>query len=411
MLRILLSIVTLSAAFLTGFQNDLKPTVILISIDGYRADYFDRYPSPTIQMLAKGGVRAKWMTPAFPTLTFPNHYTIVTGLDPQSHGITSNTIYDRDSQRTFAISKREEVTDSRWWLGEPIWVTAEKQGQKAGTLFWVGCEAAIEGVRPSYFQKFNDEVPATERVDTVLKWLDLPVDQRPTFLTVYFSDVDHAGHSSGPDSTDVRDAIDKVDAAIARLVDGLKTRSLFDSVNIIIVSDHGMASVDVRQAVVIDEFFTPAQVEKVAWASTLVNIYARPGMEERIYEQLKSKLPFAIKVYRRKDVPQRFHYSHGKRIGDVVVIADEGWLAVSREKPRVPTGPDGKVLLKGFHGYDNRLESMRAAFIGYGPALKHATVVEDFNNRDVYNILAKILKLTPAKNEGGSKGMSLVLGQ
>src|SRR5678815_3694487 len=178
MLRILLSIVTLSAAFLTGFQNDLKPTVILISIDGYRADYFDRYPSPTIQMLAKGGVRAKWMTPAFPTLTFPNHYTIATGLDPQSNGIVGNTIYDRESQRTFATNKREEVTDSRWWLGEPIWVTAEKQGQKAGTLFWVGCEAEIEGVRPSYFQKFNDEIPATERVNTMLKWLDLPVEQR-----------------------------------------------------------------------------------------------------------------------------------------------------------------------------------------------------------------------------------------
>src|SRR5678816_4122548 len=212
-------------------------------------------------MLAKGGVRAKWMTPAFPTLTFPNHYTIVTGLDPQSNGIVGNTIYERDAQRTFAISKREEVTDSRWWLGEPIWVTAEKQGQKAGTLFWVGCEAEIEGVRPSYFQKFNDEIPATERVNTMLKWLDLPVEQRPTFLTVYFSDVDHAGHSSGPDSADVREAIDKVDAAIARIVDGLKARGLFDSVNIIIVSDHGMAAVDVRQAVVIDEFFTPAQVE------------------------------------------------------------------------------------------------------------------------------------------------------
>ena len=177
--------------------KDLKATVILISIDGFRADYLDKYPAPTLGLLARQGVRAKWMTPTFPTLTFPNHYSIATGLYPDNNGIVGNNIYAPEFNKTFTMSKREEVQNGRWWLGEPIWVTAEKQGQRAAAYFFPGTEAEIAGKRLSYWKAYDEKIPNFERVDTALSWLDLPIDKRPTMIILYFSDVDSAGHDGG----------------------------------------------------------------------------------------------------------------------------------------------------------------------------------------------------------------------
>ena len=212
--------------------NDLKPTVILISVDGFRADYLDKYPAPTLSLLAKRGVRARWMTPAFPSLTFPNHYTIATGLYPDNHGIVGNNIYDPEFKQIFTMAKREEVQNGRWWLGEPIWVTSEKQGQRAAAFFFPGTEAEIGGKRPSYWKVYDEKIPNFERVDKVLSWLDLLRQERPTMITMYFSDIDQEGHESGPDSEGVRRAIAQVDEALGRLVAGLKSRRVFDRVNL-----------------------------------------------------------------------------------------------------------------------------------------------------------------------------------
>ena len=391
-------------------DKDLRPTVILVSIDGFHPDYLNRYPAPTLSMLASHGVRAKWMTPVYPTLTFPNHYSIATGLYPDKHGIVGNNIYDPEFKQTFALSKREEVQNGRWWLGEPIWVTAEKQGRQAAAFFFPGTEAEIGGKRPSRWKTYDGKIPNSERVDTVLSWLDLPGPERPALILTYFGDVDSAGHESGPNSDGVRQAVAETDRALTRLVEGLKSRKIFERVNIIIVSDHGMTRIDPSQIVMLDDYFDHKQAETVIWNGCSVNIFPKPGMEQAIYSSLKSKAPPQVTVYRRQEAPARFHYGGSARIGDIVVMADEGWTIVSRERYRAPArAANGEVIYRGAHGYDNRLESMRAIFIANGPAFKQSQVIEPFECVDVYNMMAEILGLKPASNDGGYTAARAVL--
>lgn len=377
----------------------LRPTVILISLDGFRADYWGKYPAPTLSLLAKRGVRAQWMIPSFPSLTFPNHYAIATGLYPDHNGIVANTIYAPEFNETFSMSKKEEVQNGRWWLGEPIWVTAERQGQRAGAFFFPGTEAEIGGKRPSIWKPFDDQLPNFERVDTVLSWLDLPLAERPTMITLYFSDVDHAGHEAGPDSDNVRQAIAKVDQSLSRLIAGLKARRIFNQVNLIVVSDHGMAAVDRQQMVVLDDYFDSSQVQAIAWNSAMVHLFPKPGLEEAIYSSLKSKAPH-VAVYRKQEIPARFHYGTSPRIGEIVVLADEGWSITSRARARPPAQTAATARYGGMHGFDNQLASMRALFVAQGPAFKRRQVVAPFANIDVYNVMANILKLKPARNDG-----------
>ena len=393
-----------------GRDTDLKPTVILVSIDGFHPDYLNRYPAPTLNMLARQGVRAKWMKPVYPTLTFPNHYSIATGLYPENHGIVGNNIYDPEFKETFSLSKREETQNGRWWLGEPIWVTAEKQGQLAAAFFFPGTEAEIGGKRPSHWKAYDGKIPTSERVDTILSWLDLPGPERPTLILTYVGDIDTAGHESGPNSDGVRQAVAEVDRGLTRLVDGLKSRRLFERINIIIVSDHGMARIDPSRVVMLDDYFDSKQAEAVIWNGCSVNIFPKPGMEQAIYSSLKSKAPPKVTVYQRQDVPARFHYGRSARIGDIVVMADEGWTIFSRERFRAPArAANGEVIYRGTHGYDNHLESMRAIFIAHGPAFKQSQVVEPFESVDVYNVTAEILGLKPANNDGGHAAAKAVL--
>jgi predicted AlkP superfamily pyrophosphatase or phosphodiesterase len=391
----------------SGPNQDLKPTVILISIDGFHPAYLEKYPTTTLSLLAKEGVRARWMKPIYPTMTFTNHYSIATGLYADEHGIVNNSIYDPAFKQTFSMRKREELLNGRWWLGEPIWVTAEKQGQRAAAYFFPGSEVEIGGQRPSYWKAYDDHVPNDERVDGVLSWLDLPGAKRPTLILTYFSDVDSAGHDSGPDSEGVRQAVGKVDQALTRLVEGLKRRKIFERVNIIIVSDHGMAQVDSRKIVFLDDYFDTKQAENVVWYAGPINIFARPGMEQELYSTLKTKAPPQIKVYLKKDMPADFHYSKSNRIGDIVVMAEDGWVIQNRATYRPPEAGGGDF--RGTHGFDHRLESMRSIFIARGPAFKQSKIVEPFENVDVYQIMTRVLGLKPAKNSGNQATASAVL--
>ena len=282
--------------------KDFRPTVILISLDGFRGDYLEKYEPPNLRSLAREGVQAKWMIPAFPSKTFPNHYTIATGLYPQNHGIVENNVFDKGFNAMFTMSKREEVQNGRWWLGEPIWITAEKQGQKSAPYFWPGSEAEIAGTRPTYWKPYDGKVPNDERVDTILSWLDLPLSERPTFLGLYFSDVDNAGHDFSPEAIETRDAVLKVDKELGRLIDGLKARGLFEQVNLIIVSDHGMAPQDPNNAIILDELFDSNLADRIIWTSEIVSIFPKEGKEDAIYKALKAKIPPQAKVYRKAEV-------------------------------------------------------------------------------------------------------------
>ena len=371
--------------------DDLKPTVILISIDGFRYDYLDKYAPPNLQNLAATGVRAAALLPSFPTLTFPNHYTMVTGLYPAHHGIVANEFYDPGFDATF-VYKDPAAMEGRWWGGEPIWVTADKQGQKTASMFWVGAAAPIAGVRPDYWEPFDAKVSPAQRVDRILGWLDLPGAQRPTFLALYFDQVDHEGHDAGPDSPQVRHAVAEVDAAIGRLLDGLRQRGIENRVNLVVVSDHGMAATPPKQAIFIDDYIDLGRVRVVS-GGQFFTLWPADGEKTDVIVTRLKKVPHAH-VYRREKVPSRWHYTGNARIAPIMLLADEGWTITEHEYAK------SHELKQGGHGYDNNLRSMQATFIAHGPAFKSGTTLPAFSNVDVYELMAYLLRLKPARNDG-----------
>ncbi|MDZ7362397.1 MAG: ectonucleotide pyrophosphatase/phosphodiesterase [candidate division KSB1 bacterium] len=384
-------------------SHDLKPTVILISLDGFRWDYLDRFEAPVMQRLAHEGVRAKAMIPVFPTKTFPNHYSIVTGLYPAHHGIVANTMYDPEFDARFRLSDREAVRDSRWWGGEPLWVTAEKHQQRSGILFWPGSEAAIMGIRPAYWKVYDNDFPNAARVDTVLSWLDLPAGRRPTFLTLYFSEIDDAGHRHDPISPEVGEAVRRLDSIVGRLVDGLEARGIFERVNLIILSDHGMAAVKPGQVIFLDDYLDLEKVRVVDWNPVLA-VRPRTMSEDEIYQALAKAHPH-LQVYRKAELPERLRYSQHRRIAPIIGIADEGWK-ISR---RGNQNPAEDFRVTGEHGYDNQLASMHAIFIARGPAFKTGAVVPPFQNIHLYHLICAILNLPPAPNDGNLDSVRVML--
>jgi predicted AlkP superfamily pyrophosphatase or phosphodiesterase len=385
--------------------KDLEPTVILVSLDGFRADYLEKYKPSTLLEIARKGVRAKFLIPVFPTKTFPNHYSIATGLYPEHHGIVENNIYDFGV--VFTIGNRQEVQNGRWWLGEPIWVTAEKQGKRTAAFFFPGTEAQIKGIRPAFWREYDAKIPYEERVKTILSWLDLPKKERPQLLILYFDEPDTSGHECGPDSECVANAIKRVDEQIKNLIEGLKARKIFDKVNLIIVSDHGMATVKSENAVFLDSYFDLNLAERILWTGEIVQIFPKEGQRDFIAEKLKD-----IKnanCWKKEEIPERFHYRVSPRIAPIVCSAQEGWYLISRERYEERKKSPNFGAIRGAHGYDNQLESMRAIFIAYGKAFKKKKVVEPFVNIDIYNIIARVLKLSAAENEGNPKTVRRVL--
>lgn len=388
--------------------KDLKPTVILISMDGFRYDYIDKFSPPTISRLAKDGVRAKSMIASFPTKTFPNHYTIATGLYPQNHGIVENNVYDFGS--TLSMSKFDEVTNPRWWWGEPIWVTAEKQGQHSASYFFVGTGTEIADHLPSYWRHYNGRVPPEMRVDKLLSWLDQPVHERPTMLTLYFSDTDDVGHEFGPDAEETKYAAWNVDRYIERLMNGLRARKIDKKVNVILVSDHGMAAVDQRNAIIMDDLFDTDDkkiADPILTTGEIWQIFPKPDKESYIIDRLKN-IKHAT-CWRKNDIPARLNYSKGRRIAPIVCSSDEGWFMTTNKRYDEQKKSSDFAQTRGAHGYDNRYQSMGATFVAYGPAFKKGYVAEPFSNVEVYNLMCKILGLTPAKNDGDLNRVKIML--
>jgi predicted AlkP superfamily pyrophosphatase or phosphodiesterase len=384
-------------------------SILLISIDGFRADYFELHQPPTINRLATEGTRAKWMLPAYPTKTFPIHYTIVTGLYPDNHGMIENNMWDPKTNAVFGLNRREEVENPSWWGGEPIWNTAQKQGLIAGAFFWPGTETAIGGMQPKFWRPYQDDTPHKERVDTVLGWLDLPVGERPRMMTLYFSDVDSAGHRNGPDAPQTREALMRVDRSIKRLMDGIADRGLLNSVNIILTSDHGMAPYKMRDVIVLDELFDQRDAHRVFWVSEFTQIFPKRGREKAILNALKKNLPKSANVYGRGRFPARFKFGNNERIAPIVVVPNEGTILTTRQRYNAAEKDGNLDQVRGGHGYDNELVSMRAMFVGYGPAFKNGFVAEPFEAVDVYELMCTILGIKPAKNDGKFERISAVL--
>ncbi|MDE2156448.1 MAG: alkaline phosphatase family protein [Xanthomonadaceae bacterium] len=368
--------------------------LLLISIDGFRADYLDRGISPTLRMLADDGVRAQAMEPAFPSLTFPNHYTLVTGEYPDHHGIVDNAMFD-PRLGTFRLDLRQAVADGRWWSeAEPIWVTADKQGLQTATMFWPGSEARIHGYRPDHWLPYNGKMPYDARVDTVLHWLDLPGRQRPDFLSLYFEGVDTAGHHHGPDSPELNEAIRQVDAALARLVAGLRQRGLYDKINLIVLADHGMAATPPAQRIVLDQLIDTRHARVVS-TGAIAGIIPAAGHAAELEAALLR--PHAhMTCWKKSRIPARLHYGHNPRVPPLVCSAQVGWLITSR---RIAMLHHDRPI-HGEHGYDNAAPQMRALFLAHGPAFRRHAVVPEFPNVDVYPLMAHLLDIKPQPNDG-----------
>jgi predicted AlkP superfamily pyrophosphatase or phosphodiesterase len=377
--------------------RDLSPTVILISFDGWRWDYDTKAPAPNLRSLMARGVRAESLIPSFPSKTFPNHYTIVTGLYPGHHGIVANVIHDPQTGRTFRMTDPREMRDPMWWGGEPIWVTAERQGRPTAAMFWVGSEAPIGGVQPRYWKAYDQRYPANARVDQVLQWLDLPEAERPTLMTLYFEDTDTAGHADGPESAAVREAIRRADGYLGRLLRGLERRGLAEAVNVVVVSDHGMAAVDASRMVVLDDYISLADVRVVDINPTL-GLFPQAGREDAVYRALSKAHP-RLSVYRKTETPERWRYRDHPRIPPIVGVVDEGWQIALRSTVADVIAGRARPS-RGQHGYDPMLLSMRGIFVAAGPGFKRGVTVPALENVHLYNALARVLRLAPVENDG-----------
>lgn len=368
--------------------------LLLISIDGFRASYFELGQTPNLERLAGDGVRAQWMTPSYPSLTFPNHYTLVTGLRPDHHGVIHNSMSDAAIGK-FKVADRDAVGDTRWWSGgEPIWIGAQKAGLRSATLFWPGSEAPIHGLRPNRWRPFDAKVDENARVDEVLGWLGEPASTRPHVATLYFDALDHEGHDHGPNSPEAREAMVRIDAAIGRLLDGLAARDQLEHVNLIVVSDHGMAEVVPGHRIAVEDMVTPEQAV-VTSVGQSIGIAPNPGFEAQVERRLLGAHA-QYDCWRKSELPARWHYGTHPRVPPIVCQMHEGWDAIEGEKLRGAT----QVQTRGSHGFDPALPSMRAIFLARGPAFKRGATIPAFDNVDVYPLLARLIGIRPAKNDG-----------
>ncbi|KAF9975889.1 hypothetical protein BGZ73_000287 [Actinomortierella ambigua] len=351
--------------------HDYDPTVIVLSFDGLRADYLQRGLTPALSSIGQRGVKAAYMEPSFPTLTFPNHWTLATGLYPDHHGIVANMFYDPDLDDDFNYRVPRYSWDPKWWNGEPIWETAIQQDQKSAVIAWPGGEA-MRKIRPTYHVRHQREMTVSSKLNTVLEWLDLPRDERPQVITVYISEVDTVGHNHGPDAKRLNQALQVVDAALGTFLAGLRERSLEDVVNLIAVSDHGMAYVNQDKAIFYDDYIDPREL--IAEESMLPHLAIRtkdPIKTDEFYETLKraqAQHHLNFKVYRREELPAEFNYGSNRRIAPVVVVADPGYVMTRREMG---------VPILGVHGWDNSMPEMRSIFLAQGPGFPNATITSD----------------------------------
>ncbi|MHB1327073.1 MAG: alkaline phosphatase family protein [Gemmatimonadales bacterium] len=376
--------------------------VLLIALDGFHSNDLERPGVVRLRKLAAQGVRGEALIPVFPTKTFPNLFTLATGLYPEHHGIVGSVMIDARLGRFTAADTAVNRKPEWWSAAEPIWITAERQGRRAATMFWVGSEIAYRGRRPSYWRDFDLRVTERQRVQQVLTWLDLPTSERPVLITLYLNGVDVAGHRYGPDHPAVDSAAAALDAAIGVLLDGLAERGLTGRTDLVVVSDHGMTAISPDRVIYLDDYVALAPSEIVD-LEPVTTLDPAPGRRKAVYQALQRAHPH-LTVYRREDMPQRFRFRNHPRISPLIAMADPGWTIGTRE--RWKTRP---VTNRGNHGYDNLLPSMAGIFIGVGPSFREGAVVPSFQSVHIYELMARLLAVHPARNDGHRDSVAAVL--
>jgi len=377
----LVSVITLEA--------QTQPYVILISFDGFRWDYVNRGITPNFDIIKEVGVSANSLRPCFPSKTFPNHISIVTGMYPEHHGIISNNFKDYFTGEKFLMSDTIQSQNEKWYKGEAFWETAERQGIITASYFWPGSDISVPYRRPTYFYKYEHSKPYNERVDGVIEWLQLPYEKRPHFITSYFDATDTYGHKYGPDSPEVNQAIAQLDSILGYFFQKLKDIKMFDSTNIIVVSDHGMTQVSIEQTVNVEEILDGYEYESGDNGPFMLIKPTDDDLED-IYKTLKENESH-YKVYKKEDVPEFYHYSNNPLISKLVIIAENGWgVETTKSIENLK-----KYGTKGSHGYDNYWLDMNGIFYAIGPSFKIDYRVGTLQNIDIYPLLCKIYNLVP----------------
>jgi predicted AlkP superfamily pyrophosphatase or phosphodiesterase len=402
---------------LSNGTHTFRPTTILISLDGFRADFLNRGLTPALSAFIASGISPRYMLPSFPSVTFPNHFTLVTGLYPESNGVVGNTFWDPALMKEFHYTDPARSMQPEWWTAEPLWVTAENQGVRTAIHMWPGSEAHIPDVEPTYVDKFNNSEVLTRKVERLLDWLDLPGDddtssgetteRRPQLIAAYVPNVDADGHKYGPNSTEIRGTIADVDSMITLLTEGLYKRNLTEIVNIVIVSDHGMATTSTSRMIQLDDIVDLSLIDHLdGWPLRGLRLKNPERDVPLMYEQLlaESEKSSGFDVYTLDTMPERYHFTNNARIAPLWIVPWTGWAVVERKNFDIAEAQTiGKAFHPiGLHGYDYEHPLMRAIFVARGPAFPHApnSRVPVFQNIDVYNIVCDSLGITPHPNNG-----------
>lgn len=373
-----------------------RPYVVLVSFDGFRPDYLERFDTPAFDRLATRGLRAAGLISVFPSLTFPGHYSIATGLHPEAHGIVANRFYDPVLDDEFDYREREDAQDGGWWGGEPIWVTAELQGLVAAAFFFPGTDADIGGVRPSHWRPYDGSVPNAARVEQVLDWLALPEEARPHLVTLYFSLVDSAGHDLGPASADMRRSVEASDRLLGRLVAGIDALPHAARVALVVVSDHGMAVPVPERLTVLPELAGLAGARLVPVGPALSVHVGAAARGRALRDELNAQLTHA-RAYLREETPAHLHARGNPRFGDILVLPEGlGFVGFGGFVERVR-----RLLRPGMHGWDPHLPEMHGILLAAGPGIAAGVALPAVRAIDVYPLIARLLDLTPHPDVAG----------
>ncbi|REL24788.1 alkaline phosphatase family protein [Rhodohalobacter sp. SW132] len=367
--------------------------VLLISFDGFMNEYLDRNETPNFDRFISGGVMAEHMIPVFPTKTFPNHYSVATGLYVENHGIISNSFPDDSLGGRFSYGPPEDSpNDERWWGGEPIWTTVELQGKTSATMFWPGSEASIHGIQPTRWKDYDGSVENIARIDTVMTWLDPAGEVNADFATLYFSDVDSRGHSYGPNSPEVDEAVVEADRLLGYLVEKIEEAGLTDHINILITSDHGMAELSDDKIIFLDEMIDMNDIRVIDWTPVAM-LQPDDGKKDEIYQTLKENEE-NYRVYKKEELPREYHFSNHYRIPEIIMIADVSYTITSR------SFYENRGIVAGTHGYDHQAPEMATIFYASGPDIKTGETIAPFQSVHLYELMAHLLNMEPAENDG-----------
>ncbi|HOW39483.1 MAG TPA: ectonucleotide pyrophosphatase/phosphodiesterase [Bacteroidales bacterium] len=386
------------AGFVRSDKKEPKNYVLLVSFDAFRYDYPVIYNTPNMNILAKDGIKADRMISSFPTNTFPNHYSIATGLYPDHHGLINNSFPAPDLGMFYRMGDRQAVENPAFYGGEPMWVTAQKQGLRAASFFWVGSEAPVGGMHPTYWKKYDESTGYGERIDTVMKWFTYSEERRPRLVTLYFDEPDATSHSFGPESEETKEVVESLDSLVGVIRGKIALLPFADRVNLIVLSDHGMASVSPEKYINLKSVVPDRMIESISGGNPVYLINPASGKADSVLLLINSTS--GVKAWRKSELPEKWHYGTHPRIPEIVVVADSSWS--------IGTRPSASRS-RGAHGYDNQNPELYSIFYAAGPAFKKNRTLQELNNVDVYNIVCKILNLKPAPNDGNPKVLGKVL--